>query len=385
MGQLFKRGGTWYGDWRDEHGIRHRKSLATRDREVARQRLRARELAAPAHRAADGKALHAALTHLLDTVYAGRNAGTVACYTTKARHLERLLGEQTPVTSITREAVLQYRASRIAERAAETTIAKELVVLRLVLREQGIDGVVPRVKVRYVPRRRYLSYDNALALLEELPQRRRLWLMVAVYAGPRAGELERLTWDHVDLVRGWMRLPGTKTDEADQEVPIAPALQPWLEAWADGADPGPVLEPWANYRRDLARACERVGMRVGTARIGVRVPAVSANDLRRTFASWLVQDGVSNRIVAWLLRHKTTRMVDLVYGQSSPEALTSAVARLPGVPWDAGGTADRAPVGRIRASETVGTEASSGNLVPRVGIEPTTRGFSGRRSLRIVR
>ncbi|MGH7633486.1 MAG: tyrosine-type recombinase/integrase [Gemmatimonadaceae bacterium] len=37
--------------------------------------------------------------------------------------------------------------------------------------------------------------------------------------------------------------------------------------------------------------------------------------LRRAFASWLIQGGVSNRIVADLMGHGTTRMVDMVYGK----------------------------------------------------------------------
>jgi integrase len=384
MGRLYKRGATYWGDWRDAHGERHRGSLSTRDREVARQRLRDRELAVPADSAAHGSTLTAALTHLVAVVYAGRPEGTVSCYRHKARHLVRLLGEH-HVGELERAHVMQYRASRIGEGAAESTIAKELVVLRLALREQGIDGVVPRIKVRYVPRRRYLAYDDALSLLEELAQRRRIWVLLAVYAGPRAAELEQLTWEDVDLVGGWIRWRGSKTEGSDRPTPIAAALRPWLEAWADGADPGRVLDAWANHRRDLARACERAGLRVGTARIGVRVPRVSPNDLRRTFASWLVQDGVSNRIVAWLLGHRTTRMVDLVYGQSAPETLTAAVARLPGC--DAGVTSDRDQVGRIRAVETAPESVSAQDLVPRVGIEPTTRGFSGpgHRRLTLVR
>jgi integrase len=380
MGRIFKRGGTWHGYWRDAAGEKHRGSLKTQDRAVALQRLRERELAAP-DRAAHGKALGLALSYLLDTVYAGRAAGTLNCYRTKARHLVRLLGEARPVRHITREDVLRYRAGRIAELAAETTVAKELIVLRLCLREQGIEGVVPRTTARYTPRRTHLAYDDAMALLEELPERRRLWLMVAVYAGPRASELERLEWDDIDLERGWMRVAGRKTQGSDRGVPIAAALRPWLEAWADGAEPGPVLDPWTNYRRDLARACERAGMRVGTARIGVRVPRVSANDLRRTFSSWLVQDGVSNFLVARLLGHRTTRMVDLVYGQTSPAALEAAVARLPCAP----GVHD--PVRNVAQEASPGTvtdEITAGDLVPRVGIEPTTRGFSGRGRPRLI-
>lgn len=66
-----------------------------------------------------------------------------------------------------------------------------------------------------------------------------------------------------------------------------------LEALHRGTDP--VVRPWTNMVRDLSQACERA-----------ELPRCTANDLRRTFASWLIQGGVSNRIVADLIGHGTT-------------------------------------------------------------------------------
>jgi integrase len=381
MGRIYKRGRTWWGDW-ETQGERHRESLRTRDRAVALERLRERELAPP-HHAAHGKTLGTALTYLLETVYAGRAEGTLHCYRTKARHLARLIGADTPCAAIARPRVVQYRATRIAEGAAETTIAKEMIVLRLALREAGIEGVVPRTSAQSEPRTRHLAYDDALALLEELAPPRRVWLMVAVYVGPRASELERLEWSDIDMRRGWIKLRGRKTAGAFRPVPIAPALRPWLEAWAEDAEDGPVLEPWENYRRDLARAVERASSRVGTARIGVRYTKATANDLRRTFASWLVQQGVSTLAVAHLLGHSSTRMVERVYGKLTPAVYEDAVSRLPGC---AVFVPDGVPNGARKDDPDAGDEDVSPEiLVPRAGIEPATRGFSDRYSLRVVR
>jgi integrase len=340
MGRLYKRGQTWWGDWRDAKGQRHQRTLATRDRVVAADRLREAERA-PADRPAHGPTLTRALTYLLEVVYAGRAPGTVNCYTTKARHLVRLLGADVAVTELRREDVLRYRAERLSEGAAETTIAKELVTLRLALREQGVDGVVPRSPARYEPRTRHLSEAEALAVVGELAPARRLWLMVACYAGLRAGELERLDWSDVDLRRGWIRVRGTKTRASIRPVPIAEPLRPWLEA---AAGSGPVLERWPNQRRDLAQACARAG-----------VPPVTANDLRRTFASWLVQGGASTLAVAHLLGHSSTRMVELVYGRLTPAVYEAAVGGLPGcnagVPPVVTSRANLANVAKRRAAQ----------------------------------
>jgi hypothetical protein len=48
---------------------------------------------------------------------------------------------------------------------------------------------------------------------------------------------------------------------------------------------------------------------------------VSLNDLRRSFATWHLEAGVSNVLVAKYLGHTTTEMVDRIYGRPSVESL----------------------------------------------------------------
>src|SRR5262249_1620872 len=70
------------------------------------------------------------------------------------------------------------------------------------------------------------------------------------------------------------------------------------------------FEPWPYVNRDLARACK-----------AAKVPKVTPNDLRRTFASLLVQDGVPLDVVAKLMGHASSAMVYRVYGRFTPAAL----------------------------------------------------------------
>jgi integrase len=71
------------------------------------------------------------------------------------------------------------------------------------------------------------------------------------------------------------------------------------------------------------------------------------NDLRRTYASWLVNAGAPLKVVANLLGHSSTRMVDLVYGRVADETQKAWVARLAmpekplGVEQDAAGPWDK--------------------------------------------
>ena len=78
------------------------------------------------------------------------------------------------------------------------------------------------------------------------------------------------------------------------------------------------LEPWGNYLRDLAAACERAG-----------IARVTPNDLRRTFASWLLQQEVPPMTVAKMMGHRSTDMVMRVYGQLGLDTHVDAIKRLP--------------------------------------------------------
>jgi integrase len=390
MGRLYRRreGGAWWGDWQTPDGRRHRASLRTADARVARERLRQAELAATdptAHRAAQG--LSAALDYMITVASADRSEATRRFYEQKARHLVRILGD-VDVATLERVDVAAYTHQRISEGASPHTVQKELVTLRRALVEahnvsplpRHPRDVIPTFAPQYQPRTRHLSEREFDALLATTPPRRKLWLLVAVYTGAELGALERLEWSHVDLRAGAIRLPGTKRQARNRLVPIAAPLLPWLESAMRSRRTGLVFGAWGNVRRDLARYCELA-----------RVPAVTPNDLRRTFASWLKQRGIDSRTVADLLGHSSTRMVDLVYGRLTPAVYAAAVASLPSC---AAGVPDAVPLvarpgarGTARPGQKAAKSQESG--VPRAGIEPATRGFSvpvaAGQKLRVVR
>ena len=345
MGRIYQRkpGGVYHGEWYDEHNRRQRQSLKTRDTAVARKRLRAAELAA-ADRAAHGP--QAGLVEAIGWVLTpDRPRATLRSYEQKARHLVRLFGD-VQLRELGRGACKEYVATRLAEGAASSTVHKELVVLRLALAEArdrdmwagDVRAIVPTVKSDYKPRTRWLSSDELEALLPELPPERQLWVMLACYTGANYSEVERIAPS--DIVGGRIHIRGTKRNARDRWIPIAAPLKPWLR----GARLP--VEHWGNSQRDLAAACVRAGIgcdpgcpdhcrirhqhrRRCSASHAHRWPPTS-NDLRRTFASWLVQEGVDTLTVAKLMGHSTTRMVELVYAQLHADNYKDAIARLPG-------------------------------------------------------
>lgn len=397
MGTLYRRGKTWYADYYDRDNVRRRESTRTKDHEVARARLRDLELQTTDRGSNQTQTLSDALDYFTDITCAGRSPGTVKCYEQKARHVGRLIGG-TLLDKLRREDVERYIAARIAEKSHTHSIHKELVVLRGALKAAKARGlfhgaleVVPEFDAGYVPRTTYLTPDEFLALVdhlippapatakpktlakrETLKQRRALYCMLISLASPRRGELELLDWEHVDLERNIIRIPKGKT--FGRPIAIHPVLRPWLEAMH--ADSGPVVEPWANVGRDLPAAAKRAGLS----------KHITPNDLRRTFASWLVQAGTSLYVVSRLLGHTSTRMVELVYGQLDDATLIAAIGKLPGcdagVPRglprsDTTGTTGHSPSTLAIVNSVENSLPSTENVVPRGGIEPSTRGFSG--------
>lgn len=60
------------------------------------------------------------------------------------------------------------------------------------------------------------------------------------------------------------------------------------------------------------------------------MPRVTPNDLRRSFATWLKQSDVDSAVVAAMMGHTSTAMVDRVYGRLDEGTLRRAIAKLPG-------------------------------------------------------
>ncbi|MEY4544188.1 MAG: hypothetical protein RL685_383 [Pseudomonadota bacterium] len=129
----------------------------------------------------------------------------------------------------------------------------------------------------YKPRERYLTAARAQALLAELEPDRAARVAFILATGARWSESDSASRADVHLEGDILRLRGTKTDGSDRRVPVIAFSVPLLEhalTYAEGTD-GSLFRPWGNVRRDLAVACLRAG-----------IPAVTPNDLRRTYATW---------------------------------------------------------------------------------------------------
>lgn len=170
-------------------------------------------------------------------------------------------------------------------------------------------------------------------------------LKLATLAGLRLGEIVSLRWDQIDQARGAIRIPPTSKGHKGREVPITPDLWPWLRGIAPyvgpaGRSPFVFTNPatgkphhdhgvenaWKRALRQANAALAHAAEVVGT-KDAPRIEDLHLHDLRRTFASRLAQKGVSLQTIADLLGHSAV-YVTMRYAYLQPENLRAAVALL---------------------------------------------------------
>jgi integrase len=413
----FKVGGRWV-----------RKTTNCTDRRAAEAKGAELERAAadPAYAARKAATLEDAVKLLLADRAARARAGkrseaTVEFYSRKAGHLLRVLEHSGDVANpraslslldLDAGAVDGYIDTRRAEGASESTIQKEIVTLRASLKlakrrgwfAADLDEVLPSgFGPEYKPRERYLPPEELAALLAQLEPDRAARVAFMVATSAEWGATERAL--RGDFSGDAVHVRGTKRSTRDRKVPMVAAWQRSLLAYAlahaGGEDkPGaPLFISWGNVRRDLHAACARA-----------KIEPCSPNDLRRTCARWLRQQGVAVDLVSLVLGHRDTRMVERVYGRLSEEDLAARLGLYLGAPGGGEGVKKKkasqgesaisrpnsAQPKRPGAANTLpanlplpgsGKEKSPENRafkrdsrgfseVPRDGVEPPTRGFS---------
>jgi integrase len=317
---LFKRGRIWWAWVRGQ-----RVSCRTSDRKAAQiYKAKLERLAAdPAHLAAHettvGVALKEFLVHFKTR---DRSPHTLKMHGRTGGHLARILGTDTPLAEVTAAAVDRFIATRLGEDCARVTLGKELTTLRGALKLAKRHGKFPFDLDAIMPNEfalnataRERALENAwqivvlVATVEKFSPKHARMIAFIVATGARKSEAESAHQADVDWTRGVVKIRGTKTKGAADEVPILPVFEDMLR-YSEPCD----FDEWQNMTRDLEAACVRAG-----------IEKVTANDLRRTTATLLRKAGASTDMIARMLRHADSRMVERVYGRIRAEAARDVI------------------------------------------------------------
>jgi integrase len=332
--RLYKRGEVWWCRVRDHRGRIVRKSTKCREYEAARLAFAEFERisASPAHAAASKTTLKAAIEDLFaDLERRGVSKSTLDIAQEKTGHFMRLWKGDMPLSKIGPRLVTDYISTRLSEEVKAFTVKKELAHLRQALvlaRHHGtyhleVEQVFPPFfRGKHVPRKRFPTKEELVKLLNQLHRYRAAHVAYIVGTGARKAEGFRARRVDVDFARKVVHVRGTKTELADDDVPITPLTEGLLQFALENA-PGKdmLFHPWMNMGRDLKAACVRAG-----------IAAVSPNDLRRAFGKWHRLAGVDNPTVAKMLRHTTDKLAQTTYAKLEGEEVSAvANAQLLGV------------------------------------------------------
>jgi len=226
----------------------------------------------------------------------------------------------------------KYKSGRIKDisirgtKVSEATVNRELACLKTMLNfavDQGLITTNPMRKVklfrenpknfRTVSKEEFNRvYNNASGLLKPI-------LITAINTGMRRGEILNLKWDNVKLDKGYILVDETKNNE-QRYIPINEVLKKQLKSVKLIACSEYVFtynrKPISSIRTSFATALLKSG-----------VEKFRFHDLRHTFASRLVMNGVDLVTVQELMGHKSLSMTKR-YSHPTPDHKKQAVESL---------------------------------------------------------
>lgn len=227
--------------------------------------------------------------------------------------------------AITRADCRDHTAKRRRAGRSDSTIRKELEMLRAALRfRYGKNAPAIWMPPPAKPRDRYLTRDELTALLDNIETHHvRLFVVLAVTTGARMSALLDLTWDRVHLDKGFIDLnPAGRvtTNKRRAVVPIAPRADKELRKALDGAMTEYVVEYAGGPIKSIKKALQAASKRSGVE--------CSAHVFRHTAGVWMAEADVPMQKIAQYLGHTSTRVTETTYARYSPSYMRDASAAL---------------------------------------------------------
>jgi integrase len=217
----------------------------------------------------------------------------------------------------TRADVKTRKRGRAIVQGGGGTAARSLAVLAAMLQFAVARRLLTANPARGVPllktvrRERFLSevelarLAHALAAMEEegrLSAAAVAAIRLLLLSGRRKSEILTLRWEWVDLDRGCLRLPDSKTGA--KVVPLAAAALEMLGGLPRRSEFALPAGKGSGHYIGLQKDWERVRARA-------ELPGVRIHDLRHSFASFAVADGHSLFLIGKALGHKQARTTEI--------------------------------------------------------------------------
>jgi integrase len=305
---LRKRGSVWVVDFYCPDGTRVRRSAETDSKVQAKElEARLREEAWRLQKLGDRPKRiweDAVVRYLRETAHKATHDEDVG----KLRYLDRFLAG-TELTNINRALIDRITEAKLAEHASNATVNRYLALLRTILRRCHRDWEwldrAPAIRLLKEPTRRirFLTRDQAAALLKELPQHLCDMATFTLVTGLRAANVTGLTWEQVDLERrqAWVHPDQAKARRAIP-VPLNDIAMDVLRRQKGNHFVRVFCYEGEPIRQVSTKAWYKALQRAG-------IEGFRWHDLRHTWASWHVQSGTPLFALQELAGWETEKMV----------------------------------------------------------------------------
>jgi len=244
--------------------------------------------------------------------------------------------EGVPLSGVTPTLLETIQGELLKKGFQPQTVVHYLKFLRHILNKAVRNGILSmnpfvRIKLVKIPQRRtrFLSLEEEQALLEQLGETYRNHARLAILTGMRLGEQFSLKWEWVDLERGLLTLPHTKAGgvqyvrlNTEAQAILRHRQTQQLNTGGCGVWVYPSANPETHF--DQRNFTSRIFI---PAVQRANLEGVTWHTLRHTYASRLAMSGQSDRVIASLLRHSGTGLVQR-YAHLSPTHLQEAVEGL---------------------------------------------------------
>lgn len=324
--RIFRRENStkWWVDWTDQKGRRRRKSTGTDDKKLA-QALAAKWTQESFLEQHFGVIPDVPFKDALLRYGQERLRDNPVSYKASVKsRLQRLLDRfgDMNLSDITHAVIREWMDERLDE-VKPASALRDMSTLRAIMnkafREDLLAHVPPFPRFKKPQGRcRWLTVEEERRLLMASKPHQRALIAFALDTGGRRGELLKLDWQNVDLGRGFVTFLKTKNGE-DRAIRLTDRAQAVLQGLGPKAS-GPVFTYRGAAMTDVSTAFQKARKRAG-------LEDVRFHDLRHTFASRLVQQGISLYEVMHLTGHKSFQMVQR-YAHLAPDFQERAIGAL---------------------------------------------------------
>lgn len=330
-GRVFKRGKVWYIDYHDPV-LRRRVKKA-----VSAKKFEAEaELTTALQRVYQGQAGIEEVEEISFSAFAdeylvkyckpSKTEGTTyRDDITLNKHLKPFFGDVS-LSSITAGRIEDYKATRRAKVSA-STVNRELNTFKSLFQRAVEWGRLKENPARKVKKfkvdekaPRFLEAHEGGALMDAAEGQMKGFIMTALNAGLRKGELFQLEWGDVDFDRRQIIVRKAK-GKRFRAIPMNDLLYEALRK-----HPRHITSPYVFHNRDGSRWHDvRASFETTLTRAGL--PHIRIHDMRHTFVSNLFMAGVDPRTIQELAGHRDIRTT-MRYAHVAPGHLKGSVEKL---------------------------------------------------------